>query len=604
MQPRPSSDEALRRLALPPGYRLGEYAIESVLGKGGFGITYLARDIHLGSRVAVKEMLPDGIATRVSNSMVVALTQSQQASFEWALDRFLEEARKVASLNHANIVHVLRLLRENGTAYMVMEYVEGQSLAQWIQHHPRPTEQQMLALLLPLLDGLDHVHRAGLLHRDIKPENIIVAAKDGRPVLLDFGSARENTGRTVSLTCVVSEGYSPFEQYQQKGRQGPYTDLYSLAAMAARAMTGEDLPSAPDRTTDPGIPLAQRLRGRYGETFLRAVDAAFAVRAEDRPQSVAEFRAMLGGAARSPVSLTTRQGMHPLLLTALIVLGAVGAGGGVFLLLGGGSDLAFPGSSVAASTGPAAALIATRSTPFVNSLGMSFVPAGSPGVLFCTTETTVGQFRRFTTEQSYACETDVVSTKAGGEAGKFGHSWKNPGFPQSDEHPVVGVSLNDGHAFCQWLTSFERSAGRIKPGWRYRLPTDCEWSLAAGCTGEAGATPREKSSNSQRLYEWGSSWPPPAGVCNILGVHHGTTKVGYFSRPNPYGLHDMTGNAAELCDEPFCNDPQLSNLRVLRGAGWSAIGSDEQPYRLTEREYVEPDLRNTYHGFRTVLEAR
>lgn len=280
-------------LALPPGYVLESYRIERVLGEGGFGITYLAVDTESEKRVAIKELLPGDIATRIEGSTVVPKGDHLRETFEWALDNFAKEARALARLSHPNVVPIHRLFRANGTAYMVMDFVEGSSLRDWLKQHPRPSEEELRSILLPLLDGLEHVHEAGLLHRDIKPDNIFITAK-GRPVLLDFGSARVDTGRTQTMTAVVSEGYSPFEQYQRKARQAPATDLYSLAAVMVRAVTGEAPPSSVDRMAveDEFPPVTESHAGKYSPAFLQAVDAAFAVKLEHRPQSVADWRRM------------------------------------------------------------------------------------------------------------------------------------------------------------------------------------------------------------------------------------------------------------------------------------------------------------------------
>lgn len=325
--PERPTDAAVPRLALPPGYILGDYRIEGVLGKGGFGITYLARDVTLDMPVAIKEMLPDGIATRVGGSQVVAQTHSLEESFAWARQRFLEEARMLARLNHRNIVRVQRMLEANGTAYMVMEYVEGQGFDDWLRQNPRMTESQLLGIILPLLEGLEHVHSHGMLHRDIKPENIFIT-REGRVLLLDFGSARmDAAGRTTAMTTVVSEGYSPLEQYQTKSTQGPYTDIYSLAAVMARAITGARIPNPLERHSDVSCfqPLAlRRLRG-WNPSLLHAVDAGLAIMPRDRMPSIAEFRRLLGSPPPLPAP-TSLKGRLPVIggvLAAILIAALV-----------------------------------------------------------------------------------------------------------------------------------------------------------------------------------------------------------------------------------------------------------------------------------------
>src|SRR5580700_1348325 len=267
------------RLALPAGYALEDYRILEVLGQGGFGITYLAEDIRMDLQVAIKELLPTDFATRHETSKVVPVTESAKKDFAWAKERFIDEAGILIRLNHPHIVRVFRLFETNGTAYLVMQFVTGKTLREWMHAHPKPTEAELKTVLFPLLDGLEYVHRQGYLHRDISPENIKLT-EDGYPVLLDFGSARALTG---SRTTVIRQGFSPIEQYQSTVPQGPYTDLYALAGVMIRAITGSTPPQAIDRfdEPDPYQPLAQRLRSRYSDPLLKALDLAFAA----KPQS-------------------------------------------------------------------------------------------------------------------------------------------------------------------------------------------------------------------------------------------------------------------------------------------------------------------------------
>ena len=281
-------------LALPVGFQVEHFRIEAVLGKGGFGITYLALDLQLGKRVAIKELLPDSIATRVEGLTVVPHSAGMQENWEWARERFLEEARTLATFSHPAIVGVHRLIEANGTVYMVMDYVEGESYEARLQRiGTEPDQASLMAVISPILSGLEEVHAHRLLHRDIKPENILID-KRGQPVLIDFGSARESVGKTMTMTSIVTHGYSPIEQYQTKGRMGPWTDIYAIAAVMSRAIAGEKPPVASDRVLDDSYEsLVIRVSSYYSHEFCFAVDQALKVRPEDRPQSIPEWKQQL-----------------------------------------------------------------------------------------------------------------------------------------------------------------------------------------------------------------------------------------------------------------------------------------------------------------------
>jgi serine/threonine protein kinase len=282
------------RLALPCGYQLDHFRIESVLGKGGFGITYLAMDLRLGKRVAIKELLPDSIATRVEGYTVVPQSSSLADNWQWARERFLEEARVLAGFSHPAIVGVHLLMEAHGTVYMVMDYLEGESYEARLRRIGRePDQGALMSVMGPLLNGLEEVHAKGLLHRDIKPENILITSR-GQPVLIDFGSARQSLGKTMTVTTIVTRGYSPIEQYQTKGRLGAWTDIYAMGAMMCRAMTGEKPPESTDRLIhDEFSWLSYRPLSGYNDGFKQTVDWGLRVKPEERPQSVRQWALQL-----------------------------------------------------------------------------------------------------------------------------------------------------------------------------------------------------------------------------------------------------------------------------------------------------------------------
>ena len=252
--------------ALPQGHRLQEYELVRVLGFGGFGMTYLGFDHNLDKAVAIKEYLPSDIATRTGDNSVAPQASQFRDDFEWGLERFLDEARALARFDHRQIIKVHRFFEAHGTAYIVMEYAEGETLSAFLERKGMLTESELRAILYPLLDGLKVVHGADFLHRDIKPGNIIIRDEDNSPVLLDFGSARQAIGaRSRSVTSIITPGYAPIEQYSSRGDQGQWTDIYALGGVCYRALTGQVPDDATDRrlgVDDPLIPVSERCAGQ------------------------------------------------------------------------------------------------------------------------------------------------------------------------------------------------------------------------------------------------------------------------------------------------------------------------------------------------------
>lgn len=291
--------------ALKPGAAIMEYVIERTLGGGSFGITYLARDKNLDMPVAVKEYLPSDLALRGADNSVHTLGDAFKEQFHWGLERFLAEARVLASFRHPNIVRVLRYFFANGTAYIVMEYESGESLKHWFPRQGILTQASLLKLLFPLLDSLEVIHAANFLHRDIKPDNIYVH-EDGTPVLIDFGSAR-SINSIRDPTNIVSPGFAPFEQYHSKGKQGPWTDLYSLAAVMYWLVSGaKPLDSLSRQKQDSMMPAIQSAhKGRFDEPLLESIDWALSQEEAQRPQSVAEFRRHLQASLGEERAATT-----------------------------------------------------------------------------------------------------------------------------------------------------------------------------------------------------------------------------------------------------------------------------------------------------------
>lgn len=293
------------RNALALQSMLLEYRLESVLGAGGFGMTYLGWDTHLEKHIAIKEYLPTDLAVRALDGSIVPITTELQHDYQWGLERFILEARTLAKFSHPHIVRVNRYFEANGTGYMVMDYEKGESLNQMLKRGLQPDEARLKSILLPLLDGLQAVHATGFLHRDIKPSNIFVR-ETGSPVLIDFGAARLAIGgATKSLTSVLTPGYAPLEQYASDGHQGPWSDIYAMAGVLYRALVNDVPPDAVSRMKGDTLPGKLALaRGRVSEPFLRAIEWALALDEKQRPQSVQEWKRALEGKGAAPA--TTR----------------------------------------------------------------------------------------------------------------------------------------------------------------------------------------------------------------------------------------------------------------------------------------------------------
>ncbi len=290
--------------ALPTEYYLSkEYRIEKILGDGGFGITYLAWDNNLNCYVALKEYLPNDIAIRNGDNLsIYPKSTGDETAFNWGLNCFIQEAKTLAQFNHPNIVRVRRFFESLNTAYIVMDYEEGESLDALLSSGETADEKEIQQLLKPLLNGLEVVHDSGCLHRDIKPGNIYIRDKDNSPVLLDFGSARYDVNsRSRSITAIVTPGYAPFEQYESQGAtQGAWTDIYSIGAVLYRLISAKVPVEATERigaivrgNSDPLVPAVEIGKGRYSQHLLEAIDWALKIKEKERPQSIKEWREKL-----------------------------------------------------------------------------------------------------------------------------------------------------------------------------------------------------------------------------------------------------------------------------------------------------------------------
>jgi len=288
--------------SLPIGSAIGRYTVTEILGEGGFGIVYKANDPKLERFVVLKEYLPEECAARNADGQTVIPRSKRSENYHFGLDRFLDEAKRLVTLNHPNIVSAIDFIEENSTAYLVMDYEQGEDLNDYLKRidfKGSMPESEILSIIKPILNGLNAVHEKGLLHRDIKPGNIYLRRNQegavGEPMLIDFGAARYALGEhSKSMSAIISMGYAPPEQYTSRGKQGSFTDLYAIGATLHELITGQAPIESVDRQLavgdgeeDPYELLAnqQNLQKKYSNILLHVIDWCLNLQSKRRPQN-------------------------------------------------------------------------------------------------------------------------------------------------------------------------------------------------------------------------------------------------------------------------------------------------------------------------------
>lgn len=289
--------------AFPIGYMLEEYRIDKVLGAGAFGVTYRATDTNLGMNVAIKEFFPNQYAQRDIKGNMVPKSSRYAEYVQWGQERFIAEGKILAQFKHPNIVRVTRYFQSHGTAFMVMDYEEGETLHNHIEKASRPPDETRLkSILIPILEGLQTVHEKQYLHRDLKPANIYLR-RNGSPLLLDFGAARAELGNPdAESTVLLTPAYAPPEQYDPEASQCAASDLYSLGATMYRCIAARKPVDALERhyaayygMQDPLMSALSVGAGRYSKLLLETIDWMLTLEIGKRPQSAAQVLARLRG---------------------------------------------------------------------------------------------------------------------------------------------------------------------------------------------------------------------------------------------------------------------------------------------------------------------
>jgi formylglycine-generating enzyme required for sulfatase activity/predicted Ser/Thr protein kinase len=597
MEPTPISSQAL-----PGGTRIEEFVIERVLGSGGFGITYLARDARLNRRVVIKENLPVQFCFRDTHSLTVAPrhTSGEDAeNFRWSLENFSKESAMLASLDHVGIVKVLRSFEAFGTAYFVMPFVEGVTLDELHKERrdagERFSEDELRGMLERVLDGLAHLHDRGIYHRDIKPGNILITS-EGVPVLIDFGSARQRLSER-SMTVVESAGYTPFEQLQSRGNVGPWSDLYALAATLVKVMTGEAPPKAMDRMRkDPLVPLVERseLRSKYSEYFLRTLGQALAVDEGERWQDARIWKSALvvptpqvipRPPEPSPLEPTYPRPTHDIGRDGILlgnennkrehgespnkirpwgIVLAIGIIWVVWILMSGENPSPKSTSAPAEesvspeSVSKLAGERAGEEREFEISPGVKMTMCWCPAGEFVM-GSPAGEAGRNTDEAQHRVKLSKGFWLAKTETTQA--QWQavmgsDPSYFKGGSLPVESVSWNNAQKFISRLNT----KLALSDGMQMTLPTEAQWEYAARAD-EAG--------------------PYSGGTLDPVGWYKENSGMKTHAvrgkRPNGWGLHDMHGNVWEWCTDWY--GEQLTNstdpvgaasgsVRVFRGGSW------------------------------------
>ncbi|MBF0229865.1 MAG: SUMF1/EgtB/PvdO family nonheme iron enzyme [Desulfamplus sp.] len=593
-------DESERRSPLVLKHRTllaDQYVVGKVLGKpGGFGITYLGWDTRLETMVAIKEYLPrDNAGRDTDQSTVVPHSKEDEESFRHGLKAFMLEARTLAKFNHASVVRVRTFFEGNGTAYLVMDYYNGMSLESYlIQKGGKIPEKLAVDIMMPILDGLREVHEKGFLHRDIKPHNIYLT-EGNLSILLDFGAARFAMGeRSRSLSVFLTHGYAPYEQYQRKGKQGTWTDIYAAGATLYRMVTGRTPLDAADRKENDELVPPNRL-AQVSTGFTQAVMKALSMEPSNRPQSVREFQDLMFNVV-SPQAQTPplrpepqpsppppqpppRKTFQPQPLPKSpepankspmlkwVVIGLVVAAG-IFIAYSMGGKKQSYQSAGDIIDGP------------LPNMKFAYIPAGTFMMGSPVSEpdriNNETQYQVRLTEGFFMQTTEVTQGQWKAVMGSNPSKFSNCG----DNCPMESVSWEDAQKFINKLN--QNGDGR-----QYRLPTEAEWEYAcrAGTTGAYSG-----NLNSMGWY----------------GENSGdTTHPVAQKQSNAWNLYDMHGNVWEWCqdwygDYVFGFPPETGSVRVVRGGSWNF---NAYYCRSAYRGKYGPSDRYGYLGFRVVCSA-
>lgn len=586
---------------LQPGTTLqgGKYIIESVLGAGGFGITYYARHTNLNQHFAIKEFFIDGRCVRDTHHFTVNLQGIAPEMYEKYRKKFTEEAQTLAKLDHPNIVRVFDVFEENETSYIVMPFIEGKTLESIVEKNG-PLEYGLAVNYIgQIANAVGYIHSKKILHRDVKPDNIMITA-DNHAILIDFGSAREFIqDKTQHQTSILTKGYAPIEQYSSNSRKGTYTDIYSLGAVFYYVLTGTKPMDAAERLTET-MPEPKQLNPKISEDVNRTIMKAMQLKHENRHQTIDDFMDDLLGKRPSVIvneeniisnpptpptpvpgpskdaSPNNGKKKKKTIIISAICLVLIAVVGCVIGMSQSGDDK----SPVEPIPG----------YPMVWVEGGQFIR---------------GNVAADPDENNYTTNTDFIEI-SGFYMGTYEISqeiWKtvmgyNPSFFDGDKrNPVENISYSEVLKFINKANV--KYASKLG-GKKLDLPSEAEWEYAAG----DGNLAKRKVKYSGGFLD-GNSWYDD----NANGHTH---PVGTL-QANRLGIFDMTGNVCEWCKDYYSDDFYKSsskkdpvntvntqNGRVIRGGDFSSTNESEE-LEIMHRDFEFEDQPDKTIGIRLVL---